>query len=140
MAFVARPMTVSDLARVVEVHHAAFAPEFREGLETIRAMQAVYPPGLQDEQCAGLASHPLLGSGCYVLLQGKSIEGYLFAHPSRVALIPPALDVSTEHDGGHGSDGSSDPVFYVHAVAVHPSIQGSGAGIRILSLGTMPDR
>ncbi len=89
------------------------------------ALAALVHPGLP-ERIEILAERlHLYPAGCHVLPEARTIGGYLISHPWHAGAPPPL-------DSFLAALPATPGTYYIHDLALHPSIHGTGAAGAIL--------
>lgn len=109
-----RQARTSDLAEIMRLEQAGFAPAIRETQSTFAERLA-----------AG-------GDGCWVLADGARLYGYLCAEFWRYEEQAPVERFARDHSAAdtHCADGEE---IYVSSMVVDPALRGSGWGSRLFN-------
>lgn len=94
-----------------------------EGVVAVAA--ACFPEHFEARACF-VERHALYPRGCFVLLSGQGVSGYLIAYPQPFGSIPPLNSLL-------GTLPQSSDALYLHDLAVHPDARGGGLTRPIVS-------
>lgn len=95
-------------------------------LDAVMAIQAVAHADFPEEEAVLAERLRLCPQGCFVLVRGDAIDGYMLSHPW-TRRRPPPLNRPLEAIPDHAD------CWYLHDLALLPQTRGSGAGAAIVS-------
>ena len=106
-----------------------------DDLTQIMEIAAIVHPGMPEDAAVLDERRRLYPSGCFVHGGAGSVDGYLISHPWQ-AFAPPPLNRVL------GALPAVPTTYYVHDLALHPSLQGGGLARAIMrhAIATLGDR
>lgn len=97
-----------------------------DDIGAILAIQAVAHADFPEEEAVLAERLQLCPKGCFVLVKGEEVDGYLLSHPWTRRQPPPLNRPLVEIPG-------DADCWYLHDLALLPKTRGSGAGVAIVS-------
>lgn len=106
-----------------------------DDLPRIWEIAAIVHPGMPEDEAVLDERRLLYPAGCFVHAGEAGVDGYLISHPWR-AFAPPPLNRTL------GALPVAPTTYYVHDLALHPSLQGGGVAGAIMryAIATLGDR
>ena len=95
-------------------------------LDAVMAIQAVAHADFPEEEAVLAERLRLCPQGCFVLVRGEAVDGYMLSHPW-TRRRPPPLNRLLE------AIPDDADCWYLHDLALLPQTRGSGAGAAIVS-------
>ncbi|KQV35145.1 MULTISPECIES: GNAT family N-acetyltransferase [unclassified Rhizobium] len=95
-------------------------------LDAVMAIQAVAHADFPEEEAVLAERMRLCPQGCFVLVRGEAVDGYMLSHPW-TRRRPPPLNRPLN------SIPDDADCWYLHDLALLPQTRGSGAGAAIVS-------
>ena len=90
-----------------------------DDLTPIMEIAAIVHPGMPEDAAVLDERRRLYPAGCFVHGRAGTVDGYLISHPWQ-AFAPPPLNRAL------GALPVAPTTYYVHDLALHPSVQGRG--------------